>query len=714
MPKETVDVRGGNMPPNGDHNRQTGDGGAAPQTEAGKQAAETGNPYNPTKAERRAAFRFMLAYAKPFRLRFALIFLCTLLAISADLLQPYLVKIAIDDNLMTGKNDFGMLLLIAVVYLAFVVLSLVFTYLQNNMLQYVGQSIVARIRKELFDHISRLSMSFFDRFPNGSLVTHVSSDTEALNQFFTQVFLSLMRDGTTLIFIIALMFHLDPALAGYSMILLPIIAGIAIAFRSYMRRIYQNARTQLSRLIAFTAENLAGMNLIQAFHQENEQQKAFDAQNGRYLTANLREVRTNVLFNRSFDILGNLSVAFIVWLGGLAVFERTMEFGVLYAFITYIRQFFQPINSITQQWNTLQSASVSMDRLWRLFSIAPAVRDAERPADIKPSAVQGRIDYEDVHFSYQEGVPILSGLNLHIRPGEMIGIVGATGAGKSSLMSLLCRFYDVQRGSVKIDGVDIRQIPQATLHRTVGLVQQEPFLYSGSIIDNVRLFDETISREEVIRACQFVGADALISRLKDGYDTMLSERGSGLSAGERQLISFARIVVFRPTILILDEATANLDSHTEQLVQSALHIVSQGRTTLVIAHRLSTIMQADRIIVMKQGAIIEEGTHAQLLARGGYYAELYAHSQGHGAKEPAPGTAADEWNGNVRSGGGSSGSRDSGGGESGGGGSEGGDSGRGTASANGRPKPNPDGEDAEDRDQKPQLAANAGAGRLGR
>ncbi|MBD2865502.1 ABC transporter ATP-binding protein [Paenibacillus oceani] len=593
-----------------------------------KPAEETASPYNASKEDRQAAFRAMLAYAKPFRLRFALIFLCTLLAIAADLLQPYLVKIAIDDNLMAGKNDFGMLLVICGIYLFFVIMGLVFTYLQNNMLQYVGQNIVARIRKELFEHISKLSMSFFDRFPNGSLVTHVSSDTETLNQFFTQVFLSLMRDGMTLLFIIALMFHLDPVLAGYSMLLLPIIAGIAIGFRSYMRKIYQIARTQLSRLIAFTAENLAGMNLIQAFHQQKEQQQSFDGQNKTYFKANVREVQTNVFFNRSFDILGNMSVAFIVWIGGMAVFERTMEFGVLYAFITYIRQFFQPINSITQQWNTLQATTVSMDRLWRLFSIKPAVQDPERPKPLAAESVQGRIDYDNIHFGYVESVPILSGLNLHIRPGEMIGIVGATGAGKSSLMSLLCRFYDVQQGSVKIDGTDIRDIPQASLHRIVGLVQQEPFLYSGSIVDNVRLFDERITRDEVVEACRFVGADPLITRLKDGYDTMLSERGSGLSAGERQLISFARIVVFKPSLLILDEATANLDSHTEQLVQAALHIVSKGRTTLVIAHRLSTIMQADRIIVMRQGAIVEEGTHEQLLERKGYYEELYSHSQG--------------------------------------------------------------------------------------
>jgi ATP-binding cassette subfamily B multidrug efflux pump len=301
---------------------------------------------------------------------------------------------------------------------------------------------------------------------------------------------------------------------------------------------------------------------------------------------------------------------------------------VLYAFITYIRQFFQPINAITQQWNTLQASTVSMDRIWRLFSIKSEIQDTAVPQEIDMKTVKGKLDYHHVEFGYSLESTVIHDLDLHIKAGEMIGIVGTTGAGKSSLMSLLCRFYDVREGSIQIDGTDIRDIPQQTLQRMIGLVQQEPFLYSGSIIDNVRLFDSSISREEVIEACKFVGADALIQRMKAGYNTHLSERGSGLSAGERQLISFARIVVCKPSILILDEATANLDSHTEQLIQSALQLVAKGRTTLVIAHRLSTIMRADRILVMKQGRIVEQGTHGELLAIEGYYRQLYEHSQG--------------------------------------------------------------------------------------
>lgn len=585
-----------------------------------------------TQTKYKSAFRVLLGYAKPHRVTFALMVVCALLAIAADLFQPFLVKIAIDDHLMSGDTNYGTLVVISAVYLGLSLSSLLFTYLQNNLLQHAGQSIVAKIRKELFEHISKQSMSYFDRVPSGSLITHVSSDTETLNQLFNQVLLSLVRDGMTLVFIIVMMFQLDVKLTLYCLILLPIIALIAIAFRSYMRKTYQLARTNLSRLVAFVAENLAGMNLIQAFHQEQEQQAQFTDKNRTYYRSNLREIRTNVLFNRSFDMLGHLSVAFVVWLGGIAVVDKAIEFGVLYAFITYIRLFFQPINTITQQWNTLQSATVSVNRIWSIFSVQPEVTDAVKPTDVDLASVRGRIDFNRVHFAYQEGIPVLRDVELHIRPGEMIGIVGTTGAGKSSLIGLLCRFYDVTRGSVKIDGTDIRDIPQATLHRIVGLVQQEPYLYSGSIVDNVRLFDESITREAVIEACTFVGADAIIRRMKDGYDTRLSERGSGLSAGERQLISFARIIVFQPKILILDEATANLDSHTEQLIQSALHVVSQGRTTLVIAHRLSTIMQADRIVVMRQGEIVEEGDHRELLELHGYYEQLYLHSQSSGVR----------------------------------------------------------------------------------
>ncbi|CDN43108.1 ABC transporter related protein [Paenibacillus sp. P22] len=456
---------------------------------------------NPARSKE--ARKGIMIYAKPYRKAFAGVFFCTLIAVFADLLQPYLVKIVIDDHLMKGRTEFRPLLLIGVLYLLLSILALLFSYLQNNLIQRTGQGIVASLRKDLFRHISRLSPSFFDRTSSGSLVTHVSSDTETVSQFFTQVLMSLMRDGMTLLLIIVLMFQLDPVLASYSMVLLPVIGIIAFSFRSYMRKTYQLSRSRLSRLIAFTAENLSGMNLVQAFHQEKEQERQFAEKNETYFEANLREIRTNVLFNRSFDLLGNLSVAFIAWLGGRAVLGESLEFGILYAFITYIRQFFQPINAITQQWNTLQSASVSMDRIWGLLSTKPDLPDEGKASFPVLNGggspkVSGAIDFRNVTFGYGDGEPVIKALSLRIRPGERIGIVGTTGAGKSSLISLLCRFYDVRKGSVRIDGIDVRELPLATLSRTVGLVQQEPYLFSGSIIDNIRLFDTRFSREQAM------------------------------------------------------------------------------------------------------------------------------------------------------------------------------------------------------------------------
>lgn len=591
-------------------------------------------------ANRKEAFRALLSYAKPHRWMFAAVFGSALLAISADLLQPYLVKIAIDDELLTGDHELRKLIILGAVYLLMAVVSFVFGYLQSVVVQRIGQSIVARLREDLFRHITSQSMSFFDRHPIGSLVTNESSDTETISQFFTQVLVSLVRDGLMLILVIAFMFSLDARLAALCLLLFPVIIGIAIAFRRALRQSYQRARSQLSRVIAFVAENLSGMSLTQAFRQEQEQRRRFADKNGEYLRANLREIRTSVMFNRTYDTLGNIAVALVVWLGGLAVLDNAIAFGVLYAFINYIRQFFQPINQMTQQWNTLQSTFVSVERLWRIFSQEPEVKEPSAAEAIRPTPanVRGAIDFNGVSFAYIEGRDVLRELDLHIAPGEFVGIVGTTGAGKSSLVNLLARFYDVREGNILIDGIDVKQMPQDDLHRLVGLVQQEPFLYSGSIIDNVRLFRDEITREQAIQACRLVGAHSMIMRLKDGYDTRLSERGSGLSAGERQLLSFARIVVHQPRILILDEATANLDSHTERLIQQALHVVSEGRTTLVIAHRLSTIQHADRIIVMRKGIIEEQGTHETLLEERGYYAELYSHSRRGGTLAQAEGS----------------------------------------------------------------------------
>ncbi len=566
----------------------------------------------------------LLPFARPYLMQFIVVLILVVIFSATTVLQPYLVKIAIDRDISGSHLNLHGLLMITAIYVVAVLIGVLANYAQIVILQYVGQSIIRKVRMELFAHIERQAMSFFDTNAIGRLVTNVSSDTETISQFFTQFFLSMARDGLLLFMIIFMMFELNVRIALYSMVLIPLIFGISILFRSRLRTAYQTTRTRLSNIVAFLAENLSGMRITQIFHQERRQEMRFDELNRSHRKANIHEYQVSVQFNRVLELLGNAAVAFVVWVGGGEVLHKVILFGTLYAFISYVRQFFTPINSITQQWNTLQSSIVAADRIGRLLATTPAIVDVTTPEEIKDGV--GKITFDHVTFAYKVGENVLNDLAFEIQPGSLVGFVGATGAGKSSIMSLLTRFYDVAGGHILLDNVDVRQYRQQDLRRLIGIVQQDVHLFSGTVVDNIRLFRSQVTEEQVIQAAITVGADEFIRKLPNGYQTKILAKGANLSMGQRQLLSFARIAVQNPRVLILDEATASLDSQTELWVQRGLHTLASNRTTLVIAHRLSTVRDADQIIVLDRGRIVEMGTHDGLVLKNGLYRKLYEKS----------------------------------------------------------------------------------------
>ncbi|WP_051344315.1 ABC transporter ATP-binding protein [Alicyclobacillus herbarius] len=589
-------------------------------------ASSNAGPVRPNQGAGIHSLTRLLPYARPYIWNFLAVVALVVIFNTTSVLQPYLVKIAIDSDISVAHPNLHGVFVISLVYIGVVAVGVVANYLQILLLQYTGQSVIQRIRQDLFEHIERQSMAFFDERALGRLVTNVSSDTETVSQFFTQFFLSLIRDGLSIVMIVVAMFQLNARIALECMVVIPVIFAISMLFRRRLRQRYQTTRTRLSNIVAFLAENLAGMRIIQIFRQESRQAQAFAELNGLHYRANVAEYRLSVMFNRSLELFGNVAVALMAWVGGTAVLHHAIPFGTLYAFISYIRQFFQPINSITQQWNTLQSSMVAAERIGGVLRVEPTITDPPKPTVIEPTSVRGRVEFDHVWFGYRPDRPVLKDIHFTAEPGQFIGIVGPTGAGKSSIMSLLVRFYDPSSGSIRIDGMDIQRLRQTDLHRLVGMVQQDVYLFTGSVFDNIRLFREDIGEEDVVRAARAVGADTVIERLPEGYHTRLFAKGANLSMGERQLISFARIVALNPKVLILDEATANLDSRTEALVQRGLTAVAKDRTTLVIAHRLSTIRHADQILVLDQGRIVERGSHDELLRLGGHYADLHRKS----------------------------------------------------------------------------------------
>ena len=566
----------------------------------------------------------LLTYAKPYWK--SLLFCIALLGASAalELVRPKIIQVAIDRYLQPGINtpeaNAGLLQLAGWLAAALVA-GFIINYGQVQLLQFTGQRIIYQIRKEIFGHLQQLHLKFFDSNPAGRLVTRVTNDTETLNEMYTAVLVNLFRDVFILVGVAIVMLRTNVKLALISLCLVPIVALYANYFVKKAREAWREVRTRLARINAFLAEHINGMKVVQLFAREAKTFAEFKAENDGYFKASWSQLMIWAIFRPILDFMGNLAVALLLWYGGVRALGGEVSVGVLFLFVSLVRQFFEPLMALAEKFNIMQSAMASSERLFKLLDTPPAVMDAAEPRPL--DRVRGQVEFKNVWFAYDEGEWVLRDVSFSASPGQTIAFVGHTGAGKSSIINLLTRFYDVQQGEVCIDGVNVKTVSQQDLRRNVGLVAQDVFLFTGDIKSNIRLGNEQISEQQLIEAARAVEADPFIRALPGGYDEPVVERGATLSAGQRQLISFARALAFDPAILVLDEATASIDSETEAVIQRALRTLTAGRTTFIVAHRLSTIQHADQIIVLHKGRIREQGTHQELLEQQGLYYKLW-------------------------------------------------------------------------------------------
>ncbi len=531
---------------------------------------------------------------------------------------PYLVGQATD---YIVQSDFGRLGTILIMLAAVAVGMWGGQYLENLFLAYAGQSVIYRMRTEIFGHLMRLSLSFFDRNQVGKLMSRVQNDVEQLQELVTQGMLALLTSVLTLVGIAVIMITRNPRLALLTLTVVPVLAVLIYVWQKYARRAFIKVRRAIATVNSQLQEDMSGVRVVQSLSREGENMEQFDEVNRAHLDANITAVRLEALIMPMVNILTGAAFAIVIIVGGFQVLDGVMTIGILVSFLLYVQRFFEPVLELSMQYTELQRAMASGARIFEILDVEEEIKDRPGAAELPP--VKGNIEFKDVGFSYEPDTEVLHHINLAIRPGETVAIVGQTGSGKSSLVSLIARFYEVNKGEVTVDGHDVRDVTQESLRRQIGIVPQNPILFSGSIAENIKYARPDATRDEVVAVAKTVGAHPFISRLKDGYDAPVGQRGGSLSAGQRQLICLARAILADPAILILDEATSNVDTNTERIMQRALRKLTQGRTCLTIAHRLSTVTGADRIIVLEHGNIVEEGSHQELLARGGLYAHMY-------------------------------------------------------------------------------------------
>lgn len=561
----------------------------------------------------------LIAYMKPYAhwVIFALLLVLGLTAF--DLYRPMLVGDAIDT--FGANGDYDVIIATAIKYAVVLALSFAFNIAQTWILQKTGQNIILQMRKDLYRHIQSLGSRYFDITPVGKLVTRVTNDVEALNEMYSGILVQLFRNIVKIVGLAGVMLMLDVRLAAISFVLMPLVIGLTVLCQKIARNIYRLYRTRLTDINTFLSEHLSGMKIIQIFGRQERKFEEFHDKNTKLYKAFYREMLMYAVFRPLIYILSILSLMIVLWFGSKNVFDEIISVGTLYIFSNYIRSFFDPIQELAEQFSTLQSSIALAEKIFTVMDEDEFIPEVENPK--QPDKIIGKIEFDHVWFAYDGKNYVLKDVSFVINPGEKVAFVGATGAGKSSILNLIGRYYDIQKGHIYIDGIDIRQLSKKQLRSAIGQMQQDVFIFEGDVAYNIRLNDNDITDEQVKEAAEYVNASHFIEKLPQGYHEPVTERGATFSAGERQLLSFARTLAHNPSILVMDEATANIDTETEILIQEALEKLMDGRTTIMVAHRLSTIQHADCIMVMHKGRICERGTHRELLEQDGIYRKLY-------------------------------------------------------------------------------------------
>ena len=561
----------------------------------------------------------ILRYLRPYWKLLAVAFVFLIFQTGSQLLGPYITKVAIDRYI--ARHDVHGLDLMALAYLGVVLFGFFVLFIQTYTTEYTGQRAMHDLRLEVFSHLQRQDMAYFDRNAVGRLLTRTVNDVETLNELFSTGVVGLLGDVSIVFGIAAMMLWLNWKLALVCLAAFPVILYASRFYRRRAREVYRESRLILGRLNAGLQENISGIATVQAFGQEEKMYQRFREVNLSYRDVLLRSIRYNALFFPVIEIFSAVSIGLLLWYGGRQMLSSTVEAGVIVAFIQYVQRMYQPIRDLAEKYNIMQAAMASSERIFALLDTAETIKNPAQPKAVE--SLMGEIEFKNVWLSYRPEEPVLKNISFRVRAGEKVALVGATGGGKTSIISALCRFYDVERGAILVDGIDVRQWDKQALRRHLGLVLQDVFLFSGDIAANITLSDGRITEPQMLDAARRAQIAPFIERLPHGYHEEVQERGSTLSQGQRQLLSFARALAFDPKILIFDEATSSVDTQTESLIQEALVELLKNRTALIIAHRLSTIKHASRILVVHKGEIWEEGSHDELLANGGLYARLY-------------------------------------------------------------------------------------------